>query len=144
MEARQHSQRSRYSGEHSPSEGQRAESNHQTSTDMSKLERDFWEFHQKNPHVYQLLVELAFQWKRRRPRSQLGIAALFERLRWEMAIQTESDDGYRLRNDLRSFYARWIMHQEPELIGLFELRKQTIPFTYGIKPFTGEFNFSEN
>ena len=110
----------------------------------SKLEQEFWQFHQKNPHVYQLLVELAFQWKRRRPQSHLGIAALFERLRWEMAIQTESDDGYRLRNDLRSFYARWIMHQEPELIGLFELRKQTIPFTYGIKPFTGEFNFSEN
>jgi hypothetical protein len=36
------------------------------------------------------------------------------------------------------------MHQEPELKGLFELRKQTIPFTYGIKTFTGEFDFSEN
>ncbi len=36
METRQHSQRSRYSGEHLESEGQRAEPNHQTSTDMSK------------------------------------------------------------------------------------------------------------
>jgi hypothetical protein len=81
----------------------------------------FEQFHQDNLHVYSTLVRLAKQWVAHTGRGKLGIGALYERARWEIAIQTKDPD-YRLNNNFRAFYARLMMHNEPELRGLFELR----------------------
>lgn len=81
----------------------------------------FDEFHRDNPQVYRILVELARQWVKGTGRYKLGIGALYERARWEIAIRT-SDPDYKINNNFRAFYARLIMHREIDLAGLFELR----------------------
>lgn len=85
-------------------------------------QRRFEEFHSANPHVYAALVRLARQW-RSRGRKRLGIKQLFEVLRWEIAMTTESDDDFKLNNNLTSRYARRIMDREPDLADIFELRE---------------------
>ncbi len=48
---------------------------------------------------------------------------LYEVTRWEFWLATESDDEFKLNNNFTAYYARLIMEQEPDLAGMFELRK---------------------
>lgn len=83
--------------------------------------RAFEQFHRDNPQVYAILVRLAREWVRATGRDKLGIKALYERARWEIAIQTQDAD-YKLNNNFTAFYARLIMAQEPDLSELFHMR----------------------
>lgn len=82
----------------------------------------FAEFHAKSPEVYSTLVALARQWVAKTGRRRLGIATLFERARWELAIST-SDPDFKLNNSYRAYYARLIMRAEPDLADLFATRE---------------------
>ncbi|GAB4677617.1 hypothetical protein [Mycobacterium avium] len=81
----------------------------------------FEEFHNENPNVYATLVRLAREWVASTGRHKLGIATLFERARWEIALAT-NDPDYKLNNNHRAYYARLIMRQGPDLADLFDLR----------------------
>jgi hypothetical protein len=81
----------------------------------------FEEFHRSNRAVYATLVTLAREWVARTGQHKLGIATLFERTRWEIALAT-NDPEFKLNNSYRAYYARLIHKQEPDLDGLFDLR----------------------
>jgi hypothetical protein len=81
----------------------------------------FEEFHRQNSHVYRTLVRLAREWVNTTGNRKLGISALYERARWQLAIET-SDADYRLNNSYRAYFARLIERQEPDLADLFETR----------------------
>lgn len=86
------------------------------------LEERFLEFHHANPGVYDALVALARRWKDA-GFEKIGIATLFEVLRWERGLAGVRDaDGYKLNNSYRSRYARLIMANERDLLGFFDLR----------------------
>ncbi len=88
----------------------------------NKLEQAFLDFHRERPEVYAQLVRLARQWVNAGG-AKLGIATLFEKLRWEWHVAGLTDsDGYKLNNNYRSLYARLIMKQESDLDGVFEIR----------------------
>lgn len=82
----------------------------------------FERFHARNPGVYEHLVRLARQAKSA-GRERIGIASLFEVLRWEVLTGKDQREAFRLDNGYRSFFARLIMRQEPDLAGFFETRK---------------------
>lgn len=81
----------------------------------------FEAFHKDNPRVYETLVRLAREWVKQTGGRTLGISALYEVARWQLSLAT-TDPDFKLNNDYRSFYARLIMHENPDLRGLFELR----------------------
>ncbi|MDQ7910776.1 hypothetical protein RB614_40425 [Phytohabitans sp. ZYX-F-186] len=89
--------------------------------DPPSLKERFWAFHEANPLVYQVLVRLAREWVVRTGRRKIGIAALFERARWEIALQTTETP--RWNNSYRAAYARLILKQEADLADLFDLRR---------------------
>lgn len=104
-----------------------------TTTDQPMF--DLWEeqtirakfekFDQEHPEVYRALVRYARDWMSVGNR-KLGIATLFEKLRWEWHLSGLSDrDGYKLNNNYRALYARKIMTENRELDGLFETRTLT-------------------
>jgi len=94
------------------------------SCDVSKtsIEYKFLDFHNKNPHIYDRLREMAFTLKGH-GRKKYGIASLFEVLRWQHATSTTSSD-FKLNNNYRAYYARLLMENEPELDGFFHVRVQ--------------------
>lgn len=56
----------------------------------------------------------------------MGIAMLWERMRWELTVETDSvdlGDDFKLNNNYRSRYARLIMNNEPDLAGFFDIRR---------------------
>lgn len=83
----------------------------------------FRRFHSRNPSVYFSLVSLARKFREKRPDSKLGIAMLYEVLRWNYYMNTNSDEEYKLSNDFRACYARLIMDQEQDLAGIFQTKR---------------------
>lgn len=83
----------------------------------------FARFHAGNPQVYESLVTLARQFCQRQPDAKLGIAMLYEVLRWNYYMGINSSEPYKLTNDFRACYARLIMGQEEDLAGIFQTKK---------------------
>ena len=74
-----------------------------------------------HPEVVDLMRKLAIE-AVGRGRRRIGMAALFERARWELDLSAP-EGGVKLNNDLRSRMARHLMEIEPCLAGVFELRE---------------------
>ena len=102
-------------------------------SEESKLEKKFWEFHLAPPDVYNTLVHFARQWRDKRgPSAVCGIKALYERARWEMWFTSLDDKPPpKLSNNHTAFYARLIMEKQPELEGIFRLKRQRLQATFG-------------
>ncbi len=83
----------------------------------------FNEFESANPGVYEELVALARQAKRRGC-TKIGIRMLWEVMRWNRMLRTKPTPGdvYKLNDHFHSRYARLIMAGEPDLDGFFEVR----------------------
>ena len=92
---------------------------------MSKksIQENFVAFHETNPAVYFALQKLANQmWERGRRR--IGIAMLFEVLRWDYYLNTNDPNSeFKLNNNYRAHYARMLMSNHPEWVGLFKTKK---------------------
>jgi hypothetical protein len=84
----------------------------------------FEQFHTENPRVYATLVRLAREWVTQTGRHKIGIKSLYEVARWQIALAT-NDPDYKLNNDFTAYYARLMMHGEPDLDGLFDLRSSS-------------------
>ncbi len=97
---------------------------HRAENERKPLAERFADFHQAQPEVYAALVRLtrqAFDAGARR----IGIAQLFEVLRWEWVLSTlpASNEAWKLNNDYKSRYSRLIMRDEPWAAGMFETRR---------------------
>lgn len=97
------------------------------------LEEAFRAFHRDNPHVYDELRRLALELVDR-GHDRIGIGMLFEVLRWQEAMRTTGDCGFRLNNSHRALYARLLMDREPRLRGVFETRSLSHPGRLPIIP----------
>jgi hypothetical protein len=89
---------------------------------LATIEQRFQSFHSQNPQVYEALVALAHQAKAH-GKTRVGIKALWERMRWDLWLQTDSDEEFTLNNSFTSRYARLIAQREPDLADLFEFRR---------------------
>lgn len=90
----------------------------------SSIHREaFQRFHAENPAVYAQLERLAFRLKNKGVQ-RWGIKALWEVLRYELAIATNADvSDYKLNNNHTAYYARLLMERNPEdLADFFETR----------------------
>ena len=86
------------------------------------IDERFERFHKLNPWIYEKLVHYARILKNT-GNHKVGIALAYERLRWDFKVSTFGDDRYKLNNDFQSRYARLIMQNEPDLAGIFNIRK---------------------
>lgn len=81
----------------------------------------FEEFHQANPEVYATLARLAREWVGEHGARKCGIRMLWEVARWELIRSTRNAD-YKLNDHYTGYYARLLMHNDPELRGVFDVR----------------------
>ena len=90
----------------------------------SRIYKRFEKFHAENPSVYENLVTLAREFRRKgsNHNRKMGIAMLYETLRWNYYMNVETEEEYKLPNEYRAPYARLVMDQEPDLQDAFNLR----------------------
>jgi hypothetical protein len=79
-------------------------------------------FNRRNPAVYALLVKYARE-AVAAGRTRIGIELLWNRMRWDWLVQTDSDD-YKLNQNFKAWYARLIMLREADLADIFETRRR--------------------
>lgn len=86
-----------------------------------QIDEDFWRFHGLNPEVYELFDRFARELIRAGHRH--GSANLiFERIRWETAIDPNGGEPVKLNNNYRSRYARLWENRNPRHRGFFRTR----------------------
>lgn len=92
----------------------------------------FLSFHAMHPEVYVLVERFALQAHRARSRDEVtrlgasphyGIRMVWERVRWEVAIETARTDAFKLNDHFHALYARLFLLHHPECAGLFALRR---------------------
>lgn len=81
----------------------------------------FERFHDANPWVLTKLEEMTGELVAR-GRRRIGIAMLFEVIRWEH-LRSTTGDPFRLNNSFRSRYVRLMIHRHPEWADVFETRE---------------------
>lgn len=102
---------------------QRARHLLQFSLDFAQpLDVLFSEYHERNPHVYELFKRFAMQ-ARNAGRRRFGAKAIMERVRWYAEIETHGGDGFKVNNNFTSRYARMLIDEYPEFKGFFETRR---------------------
>lgn len=95
--------------------------NGKSNTDGGRYSH-FKEFHKNNPRVFELFEQFARTAKTRGSRRCFGARMIGERIRWYTAVETDSDDEYRINDHHWPYYARLLMLRYPEFDGYFERR----------------------
>lgn len=93
------------------------------------LERQFWEFHAENPHVYVLFHRFTME-AALTGRERFAVSPVIERIRWYTSVETRGDE-FKINNNFRAYYARLWMRNNPEYDGLFSTRTLTAKKTEG-------------
>lgn len=87
------------------------------------LAEKFAKFDAENPGIYFLFKRFANDMIKV-GRKKLSASLITERIRWEVNINTVSDDIFKLSNNHRAFYARKFMGDYPEHGEIFNIREQ--------------------
>ena len=97
---------------------------HGPMTRAQRLDFEFDQFIEDNPHVYERFRMLAVKLKARGI-DKWGAKSIWEVLRWELAVNTNAHvNSPKLNNNYTSRMARKLMREEEEdFAGFFELRK---------------------
>jgi len=86
------------------------------------LDERFQEYHRKNPLVYKLFKQFAFR-AFHSGRRHFSAKAIMERVRWEVAMSTQDDEGFKINNNYTSRYARLLVEEYPVFENFFEMRE---------------------
>jgi len=92
-------------------------------TRADQIFRRFCEFHKANPRVWTLFKRFTFELIHAGFEHH-GAGAVVERIRWHTNIETRSEDGLKISNDLRAYYARLFHAAHPQHDGFFRNRKR--------------------
>ena len=85
------------------------------------IQARFERFHDANPWVLAKLEEMTAELVAA-GRRRVGIAMLFEVIRWEQ-LRSTTGDPFRLNNSFRSRYVRIMLARHPEWGDVFETRE---------------------
>jgi hypothetical protein len=86
------------------------------------LKERFQRYHAENPHIYEALRRFAFE-ARHAGRTRIGLKLLYNRVRWDTTVAAKDGTGFKLDDRYVGYYSRLLMAQEPELRGMFKLRR---------------------
>lgn len=92
-----------------------------TKEDKTKLQIQWEVFHEKNPHVYELIKKFTYEVIKAGRRSY-SINAIFERVRWHTNIETSGAE-FKISNNHRAYYARLFLKEHPEYPNFFKTKE---------------------
>lgn len=87
------------------------------------LKEKFTKYDRENPKVWEYFEYFSKQLIAA-GRNKISAALIIERIRWEVLIDTKSDEQFKISNNHTAFYARKFMEVYPEFDGCFYTRTQ--------------------
>lgn len=85
------------------------------------IDEAFVIFDKDNPQIYQLFVRFAIQ-AINKGMKRIGGRFLFERIRWEVYVETSAQD-YKINNNFAPHYVRKFIREYPDWANRFETRR---------------------
>ena len=82
----------------------------------------FWKYHEDNPHVFKHFKRLAWEYKNA-GNNKCSAALIGNVIRWQVSIETQSEDGFKISNDWLPLYARLLVYTNPSFDEFFEFKK---------------------
>lgn len=79
----------------------------------------------QNPKIWELFKKFALQIlekRKHKAKNKTSAKLIIERIRWEIYVETISDDGYKINDAWSSRYARKFADEFPEHATLFNYR----------------------
>lgn len=102
-------------------------------TRHDELEQVALEFDEQHPRVWKLFCR--FTWDRiNKGFLNYSGTAIFERIRWQTDQAITPPVDWKLNNNLKAFYTRWWMDENPEFPGFFRTRRQISKDTDPVAP----------
>lgn len=86
----------------------------ETTAELSRGRARFETFHRANPEVWKLFERFCLEMIEA-GKSDFGAPVVWERIRWEVSLETRGNEPYRLPNIHRPLYARLFQERHPEL-----------------------------
>jgi len=90
----------------------------------TKAEEKFLEFHRRNPHIYDAILEKTLQLFKA-GRKHYSIKAVYEFVRLEEIIKINGGKS-NMNNNYTAYYARMVMDNVPQLEGFFQTRDREV------------------
>jgi len=84
------------------------------------LKEIWWEWHKKNPEVYELFKKFTFQTIKAGHKNYSAMAVI-QRIRWHTEVETKGD-VFKINNNHVPYYARLFAHDYPEHGDYFRMR----------------------
>ncbi len=97
------------------------------------IEEAFDEFHSKNPKVYKLFCDQCFR-AISKNRTKLSSKQILGHIRWEISLETDSDDGFKINDAFTSHYPRLFIKEFPQHQEIFNFRELRDGSEPGTKP----------
>lgn len=96
-----------------------------TATRRLTIQERFDKFDRDNPHIYELIKRFAFE--ALRSVKHYSIRAIFERIRWHLNVETQTDERFRISDNFTSRYVRKLIFQYPEFNDFFTTKELRTP-----------------
>ncbi len=93
------------------------------STEPASIVERWAAFHADNPQVYDELERLAMDLYQAGHR-RIGVKMVWETMRYNFALKTLGDDGFKLNNDFHALYARELIARHSLFKGVIETRER--------------------
>ena len=89
----------------------------------TKLWREFLQFHNAHPEIYEIFKQLISQ-VARKGYQKFGSQSLIEKIRWEVILgDGDKDAEFKINNNHGPYYARLYMMENPGMKGFFKTRR---------------------
>lgn len=82
----------------------------------------FWKYHAENPKMYELFKRFTAE-VITAGKTNFSAEGIIERIRWETDVYGKGEEPLKINNNVKSFYARMWMNENPSHNGFFRLRK---------------------
>ena len=89
-----------------------------------RVKKNFEKWYPDNMHVIDAFEKEALYLKKYGKRERYSVYTIREKLRWDSLISENSSEDYKLNNNYSPCIARIIMHMNPVMEGMFQLRQE--------------------
>lgn len=90
-----------------------------SSTEQTRLEKDFQKFHSKNPAVWSEFKRYAFD-SIESGRQHYSALLIIQKIRWDSKINTSRTNAFKIPNATAAYYARLFHRTFPAYEGFFK------------------------
>lgn len=87
-----------------------------------EIVKRFYGFHERNPRVYDAIKKKAKKIINKKPNRVISFSLIYETARYELFVQNDEEEVFKMSNDFRAGYLRLLLNEFPMYQPLIKTR----------------------